>query len=148
MSRSKETFGKKEVRNKQIKKRKEKDKKRLERKELDKKSSFDEMLAWVDENGQICTTPPDKSQKEEVKAENIEVSVPKGGVVKEALVYKGTIKNFDDSKGFGFIYSPQLKESVFVHVNDCEEELKTGDKVEFETETGAKGLKAKNIKRI
>ena len=62
MGRSKETFGKKEVRNKQLKKRKEKEKRRLEKKEQDKKSNFDDMLAWVDENGQICSTPPDLSK--------------------------------------------------------------------------------------
>lgn len=145
MGRSKETFGKKEVRNKQIKKRKDKEKRRLEKKEQDT-SSFDDMLAWVDENGQLCSAPPDLSNKKEVKAENIEVSVPKGGNSNVISVYTGMVKNFDESKGFGFISSRDLNDSVFVHVNDCNGELKTGMKVEFEIESGEKGLKAKNIK--
>ncbi len=60
MGRSRETYGKKDVRNKQIKKRKEKEKKRMEKKEQGK-SSFDDMIAWVDENGQIVETPPEQS---------------------------------------------------------------------------------------
>ena len=62
MARSKETFGKKEVRNKQLKKRKDKEKRRSERKDQGK-TSFDDMIAWVDENGQLCSSPPDLSKK-------------------------------------------------------------------------------------
>lgn len=148
MGRAKETFGKKEVRNKQLKKRKDKEKKRLEKKDGEKKNSLDDMLAWVDENGQICSAPPDLSKTTEVNLEDIEISVPKGGFVKETVAYKGKISNFDETKGFGFISSPQLTESVFVHANDCQEIVKTGYKVEFETERGVKGLKAINVKVI
>lgn len=147
MSRSKETFGKKDVRNKQIKKRKEKEQRRQVRKEQGK-TSFDDMLAWVDENGQLHSSPPTETEKEEIKAENIEISVPKGGNIKETSVYTGKIQNYDSTKGFGFITSNKLNESVFVHINDCDEEIKTGIKVEFETESGAKGLKAINVKVI
>lgn len=144
MGRSKETFGKKEVRNKQAKKRKDKEKRRLERKEQ-ATNSFDDMIAYVDANGQITDTPPDLTEKEEIEAENIEVSVPKGGTAEKIKIFRGKITNFDESKGFGFIYSPDINDSVFVHVNDCGEMPKTGDKVEFETEKGVKGLKAVNV---
>lgn len=145
MGRSKETFGKKEVRNKQIKKRKEKEKRKQERKEQGK-SNFDDMLAWVDEDGQVCSEPPSTENKEEINAEDIEVSVPKGGNKPEETTITGKVRNYDDTKGYGFIYSSQLDDTVFFHINDCtEEEIKAGDKVEFEIENGPKGLKAIQI---
>ena len=76
MGRSKETFGKKEVRNKQAKKRKDKEIRRLEKKEQGKKGSLDDMIAWVDENGVITSTPPDLTRKEENDSEGIETGVP------------------------------------------------------------------------
>ncbi len=144
MGRSKETFFKKEVRNKQEKKRKEKVRRREERKEQGK-SSFDDMIVWVDENGQLRDTPPDPTAKTEVKLEEIEISVPKGGNVKEVSKYRGKLFNFDEDRGFGFITSPQFTESIFIHANSCEEPLKNGLKVEFETEKGTKGLRAINV---
>lgn len=144
MSRAKETSGKKEVRNKQLKKRKEKEQRKLDRKEQGK-DSFDNMLAWVDENGQICSEPPIIDKKKEIKAENIEISVPKGGFIKEETAFNGKVQNYDHSKGYGFISSTQINDSVFFHINDCYPEVKTGDKVSFETEKGLKGLKAINI---
>ena len=56
--------------------------------------------------------------------------------------------NYDVTKGFGFISSVQLIDSVFFHINDCEGEVKTGDKVEFKTEKGQRGLKAINVKKV
>lgn len=146
MGRSKETFGKKEVRNKQAKKRKEKEKRRQEKKEQGK-SSFDDMLAWVDENGQISSTPPDISKKSEIDAESIEVSVPKSEETVRDKTLKGRIETFNESKGFGFIKC-DLRESVFVHINDCLDEIRAGDMVEFETGRGTKGIKAINVKLI
>lgn len=147
MGRAKETAGKKEVRNKQIKKRKDKEKRRLEKKELGK-SSFDDMLAYVDENGQICSTPPSTENSQNVQAEDIEISIPKGGVKSKETVITGKVINFDAVKGYGFISSNKLMDSVFFHINDCSWEAKTGDKVEFETEKGHRGLKAIQIKKI
>lgn len=147
MGRAKETVGKKEVRNKQLKKRKEKEKLKQERKEQGK-TSFDDMIAWVDENGQICEEPPLQENKQKVKAEDIEISVPKGGIKTKDNTNKGKIIKYDNTKGFGFIKSMDLPDSVFFHINDCLDEIKEGDKVTFLTEKGAKGLKAAEIKLI
>ena len=59
MGRSQETTGKKEVRNRKEKKRKEKAEKKAKRKTEGKKSSFDDMIAYVDEFGKITSYPPD-----------------------------------------------------------------------------------------
>ena len=147
MGRSKETFGKKEVRNKNIKKRKDKEKRKLEKKEQGR-SSLDEMIAYVDENGIITSTPPDLSQKEEIDVNSIEIGVPKKEFRDDYKPRLGTLTKFDDSKGYGFIIDSQTKDSIFFHINDCDEDVKNGDVVEFDTEKGFKGLKAKNVKVV
>ncbi len=149
MARSKETFSKKDVRTKQAKKRKEKEKRRLEKKEQGT-SSFDDMIAYVDENGMLTDTPPDPNVKrKEIKAENIEVGVPKQEDRIVNHTRTGRLKNFDESKGFGFIIDSDTKDSLFVHINDCiDDEIAIGNRVQFEIEKGLKGLKAVKVKLI
>ena len=77
MARSQETFNKKDVRSKQEKKKKEKEKKRLLRKENVKSGNFEDMIAYVDENGMITDTPPDPTKKQKVELESIEIGIPK-----------------------------------------------------------------------
>lgn len=150
MGRSQESFQKKEVRNKKEKKRKEKEKKRLARKEdNDKGSSLDDMIAYVDENGNIMDTPPDPDKKTDVKLEDIEIGVPKNeDMEKMDPVRKGTVTFFNDAKGFGFIKDTETKESVFVHVNNTEDEIREGNLVSFEVEMGQKGPVAVKVKQI
>jgi len=147
MGRSKETYNKKEVRKKQEKKRKEKEKKKLEKKENEGKSSLDDMIAYVDEFGRITDTPPEH-KKQEVKVEDIEVSVPKKGDEVEDPIHKGTVSYFNDSKGYGFIKESETGESIFVHVNNLLEEIKEGNLVSFEVEKGKKGLAAIQVKVV
>jgi len=147
MGRSQETFNKKEVRNKKEKKRKDKEKKRLARKENEKKGGLDDMIAYVDENGMISDTPPDPSKKKVIKAENIDLNVPKRETVDlTASVRKGIVTFFNDSKGYGFIKDTETQESVFVHINNTIEEIKENNVVSFEVEMGPKGLAAINVK--
>ena len=67
MSKSQETFGKKEKEKKRLKKRKEKAEKREERKETSKGGGLANMLAYVDEHGNISDTPPDPDNKIEIE---------------------------------------------------------------------------------
>jgi cold shock protein len=64
---------------------------------------------------------------------------------------QGTVKWFNDSKGFGFITSDEGAD-IFVHHSAIQAEgfksLAEGDKVSFETEKGPKGPKAVNVKKI
>ena len=64
---------------------------------------------------------------------------------------KGTVKWFNNSKGFGFI-AREEGEDVFVHHNAIEgsgyKSLDEGDKVQFEIEQGPKGLQATKVSRI
>ena len=146
MGRSQETFNKKEVRNKKEKKRKEKAAKRQARKEGEKKSSLDDMIAYVDENGMLTSAPPEPGKKkEEVKLEDIEVSVPRGSAVEEDPIKKGLVSFFNESKGFGFIKNMDTKQDVFVHINNVIGEIKEGNLVTYEVEMGQRGPTAVNV---
>jgi len=147
MGRSQETFNKKEVRNKQEKKRKEKEKKRLAKKEGEKKNSLDDMIAYVDENGNITDTPPDPTKKTEVDLEGIEYGIPKRDAEDDDPIRKGTVDFFNDSKGFGFIKDQKTKEGIFFHINNVPGEsfLKEGNLVTYEVERGPKGPTAVNV---
>ncbi|MBC7758056.1 MAG: cold-shock protein [Phormidesmis sp. FL-bin-119] len=57
----------------------------------------------------------------------------------------GTVKFFNESKGFGFITQDDGKE-IFVHVSGLKQDIRQNDKVEFEVEEGKKGLSAVNVR--
>ena len=60
---------------------------------------------------------------------------------------KGTVKFFNDTKGFGFIVDDETKTEYFVHVSGLIDEVKEGDEVEFELQEGRKGLNAVDVKK-
>jgi cold shock protein len=61
---------------------------------------------------------------------------------------KGTVKFFNESKGFGFVIEDDSKQEYFVHVSGLIDEINEGDNVEFELQEGRKGLNAVNVKVI
>ncbi len=61
---------------------------------------------------------------------------------------KGTVKFFNDAKGFGFIIEEGSKKEHFVHISGLIDEIREGDHVEFDLEQGKKGLNAVNVKVI
>ncbi len=60
----------------------------------------------------------------------------------------GTVKFFNESKGFGFIVDDESKTEYFVHVSGLVDRIGEGDAVEFEVTEGKKGLNAVNVKTI
>jgi len=60
----------------------------------------------------------------------------------------GTVKFFNESKGFGFITEEGTKKEHFVHVTGLEDDVREGDNVEFELVEGRKGLNAVNVKVV
>lgn len=58
----------------------------------------------------------------------------------------GTVKFFNEEKGFGFISPDDGGKDVFVHRNGLIDQITEGDKVSFDTEQGQKGLNAINVK--
>lgn len=149
MGRSQESFNKKEVRKKKEKKRQDKEKKRLARKDEEKKGGLDDMIAYVDENGRLTSTPPDPTAKKKTKAEDIEVSIPKqDDTYKADPIRKGKLTFWNDSKGYGFIKDSETQDSVFVHVNEFQDDIMEGNKVSFEVEKGLKGPAAVRVKLV
>ena len=61
---------------------------------------------------------------------------------------KGTVKFFNDAKGFGFIIDDETKKEYFVHVSGLIDEVREGDEVEFELKEGKKGLNAVDVKAV
>jgi CspA family cold shock protein len=59
---------------------------------------------------------------------------------------KGTVKFFNDSKGFGFIKPSDGGEDVFVHVTGLIDEIRENDQVVYDVERGKKGMNAVNVK--
>lgn len=150
MGRSQQSFNKKEVEKKKRKKKLDKEKKKEERQSSSEKGkSLDDMMAYVDEHGNITDTPPDPAdrKKNEIELDDIMINVPK----KEDLevvekVRLGTVTFFNDSKGYGFIKDLNTQESIFVHINGLVDSVKEGNRVSFETERGHKGLNAIKVK--
>ncbi|AVI51606.1 MAG: cold shock domain-containing protein [Flavobacterium sp.] len=61
---------------------------------------------------------------------------------------KGTVKFFNDAKGFGFITENDSQTEHFVHATGLVDEIREGDEVEFELEQGKKGLNAVQVRVI
>ena len=126
----------------------EKQKKKEDRKLLGKANSFYDMIAYVDENGVITSTPPELNpNKEEIKQEDILISTPKKGDIETSTVLKGRVDYFNESKGYGFIKDLGSDEKYFFHVsNNTLTDISETDIVTFELERGLRGMNAINIR--
>ncbi|EIY49924.1 cold shock domain-containing protein [Bacteroides nordii] len=139
------TVDKRENEKKRLARRAEKQKRKEEKKLSPKANSLDDMIAYVDENGMITSTPPTENiKKEEIKQEEIVISTPKKE--KEVpTVMKGRVEFFNTSKGFGFIKDLSGTEKYFFHVNNVMADISENDIVTFDLERGIKGMNAVNI---
>jgi cold shock CspA family protein len=147
MAKSKETFGKKEKEKKRLKQIQEKKEKMEARKANPQKTSLDDMMAYIDEDGNISSTPPDPKKKRVFNAEDMQISVPKYEASENSDEPRnGVVNFFSESKGFGFINDTVSGERIFVHINNLSERIAEGDKVTFEVENGPRGLSAVNVK--
>lgn len=59
---------------------------------------------------------------------------------------EGTVKFFNETKGFGFITN--RNEDIFVHASGLEDDIREGDNVTYDVEKGQKGLSAINVRRV
>lgn len=66
---------------------------------------------------------------------------------KQQKMNKGTVKFFNDAKGFGFITGEDGQE-IFVHVTGLKQDIRENDQVTYDTESGRKGLNAVNVSVI
>ncbi|MFT5750499.1 MAG: CspA family cold shock protein [Ancylomarina sp.] len=61
---------------------------------------------------------------------------------------QGTVKFFNETKGFGFIKPGDSSEDIFVHSTGLIDEIREDDKVEYDMEKGRKGMNAVNVRVI
>jgi len=149
MAKSKETYNKKE---KEKKKQRQKQDK-LQRKEERKASkrdgnSLDNMIAFVDENGNLSDSPPDTKKQVSIDHEQIPLSVTGFRQQQEAVSPIGTITFFNEEKGFGFITEKNSKNRFFFHINDAREQPQLGDIVQFDVQASPRGPQAVQLVKI
>lgn len=139
------TVGKRENEKKRLAKREEKQKKKESRKLSGKANGFDDMIAYVDENGMITSTPPeDNIKKKEISLDEIIISTPKKEE-EESTILRGRVEFFNEAKGFGFIKDLSRVDRYFFHVNNVKDKIVENNIVTFDLENGVKGMNAVNV---
>ena len=68
--------------------------------------------------------------------------------IKFIIMSTGTVKFFNNSKGFGFIKDNESEKEYFVHVSGLNDEVRENDEVSFDLQEGKKGLNAVNVKLV
>jgi len=148
LAKSTEPFSKKEKEKARLKKSRDKKEKAEERKaNAGKGKTLEDMMAYIDEYGNITSTPPDPSRKIKINVDDIRIGTAKQQDLPHDTVRNGVVSFFNEAKGYGFIKDLQTQESIFVHINALTEPLKENNMVTFETEQGQKGLSAINVKK-
>jgi|SRR5947199_4127195 cold shock CspA family protein len=146
MAKSRETFNKREKEKQRQKEKQQKREKTKERKANQVKGkSLDQMMAYVDENGNITSTPQDPSRRRAVKMEDIQIGVPQMPAG-EAPLNEGIVEYFNEAKGFGFIVD-EKGGKYFFHVNQVAKPVREKDKVSFQPEKTPKGWSAMDVKK-
>lgn len=141
-----DSFFKKENNKKKVKKRQDKILKREDRKVNNNKGkSLEELIIYVDVNGNFTEIPP-HLQKKEDDFSNFDNSIKNSGQ-KGNLDFTGTIKFLSD-KGYGFITEDKTQENIFFHSNQLAQTVVKNDKVKFRKEDSLKGFRAVGIKKI
>lgn len=140
------SFNKREVEKRKQEKRKEKQQRKEDRKN-NPTSSFEDMIAYVDENGVISDTPPEE-KRESIELEDIEISTPKKTEADEVQEWTGRVEFYDESKGFGFIKDRDTVNKYFFHRSNVEGEIKENNIVSFKLERGPRGMNAVEVKIV
>jgi cold shock CspA family protein len=150
MPKSQASFTKKEKEKKKLQKRQEKEERKKERQANSSKGkSLEDMMAYIDENGNITSTPPDPTKKKTIKTDDILIGARNRDDESSANAFRtGKITFFNTSKGYGFIKDSDSQESIFVHQNALSTVVKENDTVTFQTERGPKGLSAIHVKKV
>jgi len=142
-----DSFAKKELAKRKAKDKKDKAQKMKERKTQNNKGKgLEDMMAYLDEDGNITSTPPDGRPRKEINLEDIQLGA--APIVPEEDIKTGTVSFFNDAKGYGFITEDKTQANLFVHTNQCLQPIKERDRVTYDKERSPKGYNAVNVKKI
>ena len=61
---------------------------------------------------------------------------------------QGTVKFFNEAKGFGFITPDNSTTDIFVHISGLVDEIRENDEVTYDEQPGKKGMNAVNVTRV
>jgi Cold shock proteins len=137
---------KKDKEKKKAKAKQEKADKMAERKQNNNKGkSLDDMMVYLDENGNFTDTPPDPSKRKEIDASEISLDNKREPEVVEEK--KGIVTFFNESKGYGFITDMKTKANIFVHINQLLEPIKENNVVIYDVERTPRGLSAVRVRK-
>jgi len=107
------------------------------------------MIAYVDENGIISSTPPEPTIEKKTGHELITTSsVMDESRNSQGTDIKGTVEHINSEKGYGFIKETKTINKYFFHISGLVDAVQIGDHVLFDIERGKKGYNAVNIKKI
>lgn len=139
------SFTKRDLEKKKQEKRLAKQQKKEERK-TGGTASFEDMIAYVDENGRISNTPPIASGKpQEVDMSTIAISTPRREDEPIELIHEGRVEHFNLSKGYGFVKDLKNTEKYFFHISGLIDSVVENNIVTFELERGSRGMNAVKI---
>lgn len=140
---ARQSFGKRENEKKKQAKRLEKQKRKEERL-AGGTASPEEMIAYVDENGMIVSTPPEIRARQEVRLEDVLIATPKKEDLEEEPL-RGRVEYFNTDKGYGFIKDLSTTEKYFFHITSAPADIAEGNLVTFALERGTRGMNAVGI---
>jgi cold shock CspA family protein len=148
MAKSSGSFNKRDNEKKRQQKRQDKEQRKEQRKANKEGKSFEDMIAYVDENGNFSSTPPDASSKKTVNENDIDLSSKNKGGASQPEIRQGVVKFFEKDKGYGFIKDSQTQEEYFFHYSAASFPIAQSQAVSFEIEQGPRGLNAVRINKI
>src|SRR6218665_2099788 len=127
-----DTFKKKDLQQKRAKKKQDKLERKEERKTNNNKGkSLEDMIAYVDEYGNITDIPPDKQIRKKINVEDIQLGA---APIIEETEFTGILSSFFTEKAYGFITDDKSRESFFVHSNNFLDPIVAKARVTYEQE--------------
>ena len=140
-----DSFSKKENNKKKNKKLQDKQLRREDRKNNNNKGkSLDDMIVYVDVNGNFTSVPPHLQNREEDLAAAKKAKDTLENVDTE---FTGTV-TYTNEKGYGFITEDKTGENVFFHQGQLEHPISKNEKISYEKESTVKGIRAINIQKL
>ncbi len=140
-----DSYSKKENIKKKVKKKEEKRLQREDRKTNNNKGkSLEDMIAYVDINGNLTDVPPHLQNREEDLQNRKENP---NEAIDPAKIFNGIINSLNE-KGFGFITEEKSNDSIFFHQSQLKQEVKKYDKVTYKKEVSEKGYRAIDINKL
>ncbi|UUV22134.1 cold-shock protein [Paenimyroides aestuarii] len=140
-----DSFSKKENNKKKTKKLQDKQLRREDRKTNNNKGkSLDDMIVYVDINGNFTSVPPHLQNKEEDLAKAQKNA--KNQAIDEHAVFTGIVTYLSD-KGYGFITEEKTGDSIFFHIGQTTIAVNKHDKISFKKEMTPKGFRAIDLEK-